>query len=215
MAAGAAKTGAGAQQAGWHLGQSIRYIAGMTRIFLVRHGEPAKSPDVDHSKWPLSRYGRTQADYAAERLHDMGPLNIVSSPALRCQETARFAAERFNKPVKVEPRVGELVPPRGVGDIYAWLVQNFPLSAAVNWSQLDQALNKWRADNIQAVRELKEDTVIFTHFININAIMGAALRLDATIACRPDYGSITEFSVVNGDIRLVMDGKVEIKGPNE
>jgi hypothetical protein len=44
--------------------------------------------------------------------------------------------------------------------------------------------------------------------------MGNALRLDVTMSCRPEYASLTEFSVVNGDIRLVMDG-TEIKGPNE
>jgi len=64
------------------------------------------------------------------------------------------------------------------------------------------------------VSDLKEDTVVFTHFANINAVTASALRLENTAVCRPDYASITEFSVVNGDIRLVMHG-TEIKGPNE
>jgi hypothetical protein len=56
--------------------------------------------------------------------------------------------------------------------------------------------------------------VIFTQFTNINAIFGAALRMENTAVCRPDLASLTEFSVVNGDIRLVIDGK-EVAGPNE
>jgi hypothetical protein len=44
--------------------------------------------------------------------------------------------------------------------------------------------------------------------------MSAALHLDVTAVCRPDFASITEFSLVNGDLRLVVNG-MEVVGPNE
>jgi broad specificity phosphatase PhoE len=186
----------------------------MTRVFLARHAEPAKSPEVPHANWPLSRFGRNQADYLADRLQEFAPLKVVSGPSVRCKESAEFASKRLGTSVKVEARVGEIIPPRGTTDVYAWLLQNFSFERAVHWSQLDANVNNWRNGNIQAIRDLKEDTVVFTHFANINAITASALHLENTIVCRPDYASITEFSVVNGDIRLVMHG-TEIKGPNE
>jgi broad specificity phosphatase PhoE len=186
----------------------------MTRVFLARHAEPAKSPEVLHTNWPLSRFGRNQAEHLADRLAEFAPLKVVSGPALRCKESADLAAKRLGTSVKVDPRIGEIVPPRGTEDIYGWMLRAFNFAQPMLWGQLDANLNKWRNDNIQAISELKEDTVVFTHFANINAVTASALRLENTAVCRPDYASITEFSVVNGDIRLVMRG-TEIKGPNE
>ncbi len=145
---------------------------------------------------------------------EFAPLSVVSAPALRCKETAEIVAKGLGKQLKIEPRLGEIVPPKGTQDVYGWLLQNFSFQHVRNWSELDAGLVKWRDDNVKAVSEIKENSVIITHFTNINAIMTNALRLGVTMACRPDYASLTEFSVVNGDIRLVMDG-TEIKGPHE
>jgi broad specificity phosphatase PhoE len=186
----------------------------MTRVFLARHAEPAKSLDVLHTNWPLGRFGNNQADYLAERLMEFAPLQVVSGPSLRCKQSAEHAAKRLRTSVKIDPRVGEIVPPAGTSDVYAWLLRVFNPEKPMSWDQLDANLNKWRNDTIKAVSELQQDTVVFTHFANINAVMAAAIRLENTVVCRPEYASITEFSVVNGDIRLVMNG-TEIKGPNE
>lgn len=186
----------------------------MTRVFIARHAEPAKSPEVLHTNWPLTRFGRNQADYLADRLLEFAPLKVVSGPALRCKESAEIAAKRLGVSVKVDPRLGEIVPPRGTEDVYGWLLQNFNFAKPTPWSRLDANNNKWRNETIQAISELKEDTVVFTHFTNINAITASSLRLENTVVCRPDYASITEFAVIGGDIRLVMNG-TEIKGPDE
>lgn len=185
----------------------------MTRIFLARHAEPEKGPGVSRANGPLSRFGRNQADYLADRLLEYRPLKIVSSPTRRCKETAEIAAERLGVRVTFDPRLGELEAPRGV-DVNVWFKQYFHINANASWGQLGADVVKWRADNVKAIGELKENTAVFTQFLNINAIMSAALKLDNTAVCRPDYASLTEFSVVNGDVRLVMDG-TEIKGPNE
>ena len=169
---------------------------------------------MPRADWPLSEMGRAQAEHVAGRLAEFAPLNIVSAPARRAKETAEFCSKRLGKPVKVDARVGEIVAPKGVPDRQEWLDRVFRNQNGVLWSQLDAATHKWRDDNIQAIRELRENTVVFTHFANINVIMGAALHLDYTAVCRPNHISLTEFSVVGGDIRLVMEG-TEIVGPNE
>ena len=150
----------------------------------------------------------------AGRLLEFAPLNIVAGPSRRTKETAEFVSKRLGKPVKIDARVGEITAPQGVSNRQEWLDRTFRRQNGVLWSQLDAATNKWRNDNIQAIRELRENTVVFTHFANINAIMSAALHVDYTAVCRPNHISLTEFSVVNGDIRLVLEG-TEIKGPNE
>ncbi|MBI3437787.1 MAG: histidine phosphatase family protein [Proteobacteria bacterium] len=186
----------------------------MTRIFLARHAEPEKSVGAARADGSLSRFGRSQADYLAERLLEFRPLKVVSGPSLRCKETAAFAAKRLGASVTVDQRFTEVEPPRGTPNANLWLMQNFRGDSATTWDQLDANVNKWRAENLRAIAEVKENTVVFTHFININAIVSSALHTPNTAVCRPDYASITEISVVNGDIRLVLDG-TEIKGPNE
>lgn len=53
------------------------------------------------------------------------------------------------------------------------------------------------------IRDVDEDTVIFTHFIGINVMTSAAMGSDKTIVCRPDHASITEIETHNGALRLV------------
>jgi hypothetical protein len=47
---------------------------------------------------------------------------------------------------------------------------------------------------------------VFTHFIAINVIVGAALESNETIVCKPGYASITELAV-EGQLRLVRVGE--------
>ena len=185
----------------------------MIRVFLVRHGQPDRSIGA-RREWKLSRFGRNQAEHAAEELERFGPLEVISGPQPRCRESADYAAKKFRQTVSVEPRLGEIEAPSGTADANEWLRRLASPEAGLKWPQLDQRVNAWRNNTIQAIRDIKADSAVYTHFASINAIMGAALHLDETVLCNPDHASITEFAVVNGDIRLVMDGK-QIVGPNE
>lgn len=59
----------------------------MTRVYMVRHGRAAAGWDVDPDP-ALDELGRTQSLSVASRLSARGPLPIISSPLLRCQQTA-------------------------------------------------------------------------------------------------------------------------------
>ena len=59
----------------------------MTRLFLIRHAEPAAGWGGDALDPGLSHLGREQARAAAQALLAIRPLEIVSSPMLRCRET--------------------------------------------------------------------------------------------------------------------------------
>jgi len=177
----------------------------MARLFLVRHGEPAENwgSGIDPG---LSRFGKNQAEHCAQRLVDLGALRIISSPTKRALESAEPAAKLQRQKVILEPRVGEVPPPAGVSDVRAWMRENFSAESTKTWAGMDQRMLAWREGVLAAVREVTTDTAMITHYVPINVIVGAALRVDETAVCRPDYASITELKVENGDLRMVFHG---------
>jgi broad specificity phosphatase PhoE len=177
----------------------------MRRIVLIRHGEPEHGwGEADDPG--LSARGHAQAAAAAEALSALAPLRIVTSPMRRCRETAAPYAARLGAEASVEPRVSEVATPAGIADRRAWLAHSFPWRAGVAptlWSALPPSLWAWRADVLSAPVGWEADCAVFTHFIAINTLAGAALGRPETIVCRPDHTSITELTIDDGRLRLV------------
>lgn len=181
----------------------------MTRIFLIRHAEPTAAWGGDAGDPGLSARGQAQAEATAAALAKEGPLAVLSSPMRRCLETAAPYAALAGRPARVEPRVSEVVAPTGVTDRRAWLKACFPWdegAARRLWTDLDPALLGWRDAGVEALKELRQDTAVFTHFIAINAISSHALARAETIVCTPAHASITEFELTDGELRLVRLG---------
>lgn len=181
----------------------------MTRLFLIRHAEPEAAWGGAEDDPGLSAKGRDQAEAAAAALGGKGALAICSSPLRRCVETAQPFAASQGGTVRYDPRVGEVVAPPGTTDRRAWLRANFPWSDPTirrAWPELDAGLHRWRADALDAVRALESDVAVFSHFIAINAIVGAALGREETIVCRPGHASITELALEDGTLTLVRLG---------
>jgi broad specificity phosphatase PhoE len=65
----------------------------------------------------------------------------------------------------------------------------------------------WRSDMLEAVLRIPEDAVIFSHFIAINAIVGAATGSDDVVCFRPDHASVTVVSTHSGAFRIVELGR--------
>lgn len=187
----------------------------MTRLFLIRHGEPEAAWGGAADDPGLSDSGRGQAAAASETLAGLGRLAIISSPMKRCRETAAPFEVRTGVQARVEPRVSEVVAPAGVTDRRAWLRENFPWDegrARRPWSAADPALRAWRDSVVAAMLELREDTAVYSHFIAINAIAGAATRSEDTIVCVPGYASITEIELRDGALHLVRFGASMVQG---
>lgn len=180
----------------------------MHRLFLIRHGAPeAAWGDADDPG--LSAAGQAQAEAAALRLAGEAGLALVSSPMRRCRETAAPLERMLGAPARIEPRVSEVATPAGIGNRRAWLGETFPWRAGAPgrpWASLAPSLHAWRAQVLAAARAIAADSAVFTHFIAINAIVGAALGRDDTIVCRPDHASITELRVGDGALTLVRLG---------
>ena len=60
----------------------------MARIHLVRHGKAAASWAEDFDPG-LDGLGKAQAKDVAQALAHLGPLDVIASPLLRTQETAK------------------------------------------------------------------------------------------------------------------------------
>lgn len=186
----------------------------MTRLFLIRHGEAQAAWGGEDDDPGLSEAGRSQAAAAADALVSLGPIGLISSPMRRCRETAGAYERLVDRRALIEPRVSEVPTPVGVADRRSWLQENFPWrgGAPRDWATLDTALQDWRAQMLSCVQALNADTAVFSHFIAINVLVGAAMERSETIVCKPGYASITEFALDAGGLRLVRLGEEMVAG---
>jgi broad specificity phosphatase PhoE len=82
----------------------------MTRLLLVRHGQSewnAAGRIQGQIDIQLDELGLQQAQRIAERLATESVAAIYSSPLLRAKATAEAIADRFNVPVRLDPRLME------------------------------------------------------------------------------------------------------------
>jgi broad specificity phosphatase PhoE len=175
----------------------------MARIHLVRHGRAAAGWDRERDP-PLDAVGEAQAQDVAERLASLGPLQIVTSPLRRCQETAAPLAGRWVVEPTVETAVAEIPSPSGVAmeDRVAWLRQ----AMTGTWDALGDRYKEFRDGVLRYVAGCEHDTVIFSHFVAINVVLGACLGDDRLVVRRLDNTSVTVVETDAGVLRLVVAG---------
>lgn len=176
----------------------------MTDIFLVRHGEAAaswgQSPDPG-----LSELGHVQARSAAQALLQLlagkEPV-LVSSPMARTLETAVPLADELGLSVQVNEAFREIQAPVPLAERQTWL----RAFMQQRWDEQPESLHTWRDRPRQELLALQTSTVIFTHFLVINAVVGQIQAVDATLCCWPDNGSITHLRSGENGLELVALG---------
>jgi broad specificity phosphatase PhoE len=171
-------------------------------IFLVRHGEATAGWGEDPDPG-LSTLGGEQAVQAAEQMQTHAPLRILSSPLLRARETAQPLAHRLGVEVEVDPIYRELPSPVGIADRREWLTDFMKQE----WQEQNQEILEWRNGIWNALFELDRPTVIFTHFMVINAVVGRLTEALETVCCVPDNGSITRLELEGSALKLVEVGR--------
>ena len=130
------------------------------RLYLVRHGEAASSwgnvPDPG-----LSDIGRVQAEEAAEQIEKLtGPIDIVTSPLLRAQETAVPLVKKWGRRASITSSVSEIPSNHIAFDQRKnWLGEVM----AGNWSSQSNILRDWRNGILEMIKKREADTVIFSH----------------------------------------------------
>jgi broad specificity phosphatase PhoE len=175
----------------------------MTRLYLVRHGRAAAGWDTDPDPG-LDEIGRNQAAAVAARLAPLGPLPILTSPLLRCRQTAAVLAEQWRVEARVEPDVAEIPSPEGVAmaDRIDWL----RVAMGGRWNDLGSRYIAYRDQVVTALSGLVDDSVVFSHFVAINVAIGAALADDRLVVRSLDNCSVTIVDVVGGALQLVESG---------
>lgn len=179
-------------------------IISETLIYLVRHGEAAAKWGEDPDPG-LSVLGREQAQAIAARLAlTLNPdAQLVSSPLLRAQQTGAPLASLLGVELQVDQRFTEVPGPERLVERQHWL----KAFMAGRWAQQPRALLDWRDAAVRALMSLDTETVIFTHFLMINAVVAAATDNPDTLCFRPDNASVTCLRAVDGSLQLESLGK--------
>jgi len=159
----------------------------------------------------LDEIGREQAQRVARELATRVPRDVAvwTSPLRRCRETAKAFTDLIGTDAVVEPRVAEIPSPEGVAmaDRVDWL----RAAMAGSWGDLDERYTAYRDRVVEAVIGTAAGTVVFSHFIAINAAIGSCLDDDRLVIDRLDNTSITTIEVVSGGgsprLRLVERGR--------
>lgn len=171
-------------------------------IYLVRHGEAAASWG-EHPDPGLSSQGHFQAEAVAKGLLGKDIKTVLTSPMQRCQETASAFADLSGLTATVEPRVTEIPTPGDVEDRRTWL----RALMAGTWAQTPDLVQIWHRELLAAVNALLSDTVVFSHFIAINAVVGSLTGSNQVTVFRPNYCSVTVLDRAGDELRLVERGE--------
>jgi broad specificity phosphatase PhoE len=174
------------------------------RLVLVRHGRAAAGWDTDPDPG-LDDVGRAQARELASELGPEATRPIVSSPMRRCQETAAPFAVAWGVEPVVDDAVAEIPSPLDV-----------PMEARVGWlraaitkewADLGPRHTSWRDGVVARLLAIAEPTIVISHFVAINAVIGAATGDDRVLIRHLDNCSRTVVDVAGGRLHLLEPGR--------
>ena len=150
----------------------------MARLHLIRHGQAAAGWDADPDPG-LDDLGHAQAAGAAATMAPLGPMPLVCSPLRRTRETAAPLAEAWGLAPVVEPlRRRDPEPdgrPRRAGSVAAHGAGGVLVRPGSRAPRLARTTS-WPPS-----AELEQETTVVTHFVAINAVLGAALGEDRLV----------------------------------
>jgi broad specificity phosphatase PhoE len=183
----------------------------VTTLYLIRHARPAASfgDSVDPG---LDEIGKSQAEAVGRELAGrLSRLPVYSSPLQRCRQTAEPLARIWNVAPMISAEIGEIPsPPLSLAARQEWLRK----AQAGTWAELKKNapagspdFDGWRATLLNSLRAMTGDAVIFSHFVAINAVVGAAQGNELMMSFRPDHASVTTIEVSAGAISVLELGR--------
>jgi len=100
-----------------------RGMPGPVELCLLRHahaGDSTTWEEADELR-PLTEKGRRQAERLARHLQTAGfaPDVVLASPLVRARETAEIVAEILRAPLRIDPRLGEMLDMASVEEMLA------------------------------------------------------------------------------------------------
>ena len=168
-------------------------------IILVRHGEASASWGDDPDPG-LSKIGMDQANKLIDNknLPSLLEYDFVSSPKSRALMTAAPLINKYSKNLITDKTFTEIpstgIKPQNKKD---WLSEIVTLKL----SDLPDEVNEWRLMLIEKIFETKKNTIVFSHFMVINALVAELTKSDTLLCFYPDYTSITKIIVEDSKVK--------------
>jgi broad specificity phosphatase PhoE len=176
----------------------------MVKLYMVRHGR--QTAGFGESLDPgLDDLGRTQAQAVAKVLAPLGPLMILSSPLTRTRETAMPLSKIWKREPVLVGAVAEVPAPAGLtlAGRSEWLGGFL----ASRWPDVAPDLNAWRHRVVEKLLGIQEDSVIFSHFVAINAAFAHAMNDERIMAFSPTHTSVTIFETDGKQLHVLEKGE--------
>lgn len=175
----------------------------MTRLYVIRN---ARTEDgVGFIENPgLDDIGTLQAEGVADLLGSQPAMPLYASPQRRALETAQPLARRWLTTTTVDEALTLMPLPAPNGCTCAHWLQHFMNST---WQDALPFQQAWRTTCLSRLGGLQRDSVIITHYIVVNMIVGAATNDNRTTVFQPDNASITILDAEDGALRLVELGR--------
>jgi broad specificity phosphatase PhoE len=174
-------------------------------IFLVRHGEAAAS--WGQARDPgLSELGWQQALQTATELAPLLPaqVQLISSPLQRARDTAAPLCEILGtSELIIDDAFSEIPSPVPLPQRQDWLREYM----RQEWHTQPETLRNWRSSMMGKLRELEAPSVIFTHFLVLNTIVGVLKQRADTLCFWPDNASVTHLRANGDGLELVQLGR--------
>lgn len=172
------------------------------KLYLIRHGQPqagfGEQPDPG-----LDERGHRQAAELAKRLQPLGRLSLITSPLRRARDTALPFERMWKCEARVAPAVAEIPSPgQDLAERAAWIRRVL----RGRWSELPDVYQDWKAQLVAFLSSLQTPSLITTHFVAINAAVGAARNDDRMVCFEPDHCSCTVLEQRGGSLRVVSLG---------
>ena len=173
------------------------------KLYLIRHGQPRAGFGEDPDPG-LDELGHQQAAALAKQLQPLGRLSLITSPLRRARETAIPFERMWKCEARIEHAVAEIPSPsQDLAERAAWIRR----ALCGRWSALPESYQDWRGHLVAFLCGLQTSSLITTHFVAINAAVGAARNDERMMCFEPDHCSCTVLEQVDGTLRVVTLGR--------
>ena len=175
----------------------------MPRLYLVRHAR-ATGGFGEAADPALDDLGQKQAEAMATTLAPLGPLPMLTSPLRRARDTAAALERHWNTMAIVDAGVGEVpAPSDDLAEREKWIRQ----AMGQTWTDLGPRYTSWRTMVTELLLRIKADTVVVSHFVAINAVIGHATGDDRVMCAALGNASVTTVDHDNRSFTLVDIGE--------
>ena len=171
-------------------------------IIFIRHGE-ASDAWGDHLDPGLSNNGILQANNLLnhKELQNLKDFSFMSSPKSRAIETGKPLAKKFDKKLNIDEVFIE-IPSKDIAQEkkQEWL-KNIVQTKIDN---LPDFIQSWSDDIYFKTKSLEQNTIIFTHFMVINALLSKLSNKDTLMYFYPDYTSVIKIVIRNNEFEYFL-----------